>query len=141
MAENKTQRTPADVGAFVAGIADERRRRDAAALVELMTRVTGEAPAMWGSGIVGFGERPYAYASGRSGTWFTIGFAPRKAQLVLYPYGGFEDDETAALLARLGPHSTGKGCLYVKRLADVDAAALEDLLRRSVERAREEPPG
>jgi hypothetical protein len=134
MAELKTRRNDGDVGEFVAGIADERRRRDAAALVELMGRVTGEAPAMWGTSMVGFGDQPYRYASGRSGTWFTIGFAPRKQNTTLYLYGGFEDDATVALLERLGPHSTGKGCLYVKRLEDVDADVLEQLLRRSVAR-------
>ena len=140
MAELKTRRNDGDVGAFVAAIADEGKRRDAAALLELMGRVTGCEGEMWGTSIVGFGQRHYTYASGREGDWFTIGFSPRKANLTLYTYGGFEDDETAALLQRLGPHSTGKGCLYVKRLADVDPEVLERLLRRSVARSAE-PPG
>jgi hypothetical protein len=141
MAELKTQRNDGDVAAFVAGIADERRREDAATLVGLMGRVTGRAPEMWGTAIVGFGERSYRYASGRSGTWFTIGFSPRKANTTVYTYGGFDEPETAALLERLGPHSTGKGCLYVKRLADVDAGVLESLLRRAVARADEAEAG
>jgi hypothetical protein len=132
MAELKTRPNDGDVGAFVAGIADDRKRRDAAALVELMGRVTGCEARMWGTSIVGFGDRHYTYASGRQGDWFTIGFSPRKANLTLYTYGGFDDDEIAALLQRLGPHSTGKGCLYVKRLDDVDPEVLEGLLRRSV---------
>ena len=140
MAELKTRRNDGDVAAFVAGIPDDRKRRDAAQLVELMGRVTGCQAEMWGTSIVGFGQRHYTYASGREGDWFTIGFSPRKANLTLYTYGGFEDDETAALLQRLGPHSTGKGCLYVKRLADVDPEVLERLLRRSVARSAE-PPG
>ena len=140
MAELKTRRNDGDVAAFVAGIPDDRKRRDAAQLVELMGRVTGCQAEMWGTSIVGFGQRHYTYASGREGDWFTIGFSPRKANLTLYTYGGFEDDETAALLQRLGPHSTGKGCLYVKRLSDVDQEVLERLLRRSVARSAE-PPG
>ena len=140
MAELKTRRNDGDVAAFVAGIPDDRKRRDAAQLVELMGRVTGCQAEMWGTSIVGFGQRHYTYASGREGDWFTIGFSPRKANLTLYTYGGFDDDETAALLQRLGPHSTGKGCLYVKRLADVDPEVLERLLRRSVARSAE-PPG
>jgi hypothetical protein len=137
MAELKTRPNDGDVGAFVAGIADDRKRRDAAALVELMGRVTGCDAQMWGTSIVGFGERHYTYASGREGDWFTIGFSPRKANLTLYTYGGFDDGETAALLQRLGPHSTGKGCLYVKRLDDVDQEVLESLLRRSVAQSAE----
>ena len=140
MAELKTKRTDADVPGFVAGIGDQNRRQDAGALLELMHRVTGSQAALWGSYMVGFGEYGYRYATGRTGTWFTIGFAPRKQNLTLYLYGGFEDEQTAALLQRLGPHSTGKGCLYVKRLDDVDLVVLEDLLRRSVARAADEAP-
>ena len=140
MAELKTRRNDGDVGAFVAGIADDGKRRDAAALLALMGRVTGCEAEMWGASIVGFGERPQRYADGHTATWFTIGFSPRKANLTMYTYGGFDDAETVALLQRLGPHSTGKGCLYVKRLSDVDQEVLETLLRRSVAQSAE-PPG
>ena len=139
MAELKTRRNDDDVAAFVAGIPDERKRRDAAALVDLMGRVTGCEAEMWGTAIVGFGRRHYTYASGREGDWFTIGFSPRKAALTVYTYGGFDDEETAALLQSLGPHSTGKGCLYVKRLDDVDPGALERILRRSVALSDQSP--
>jgi hypothetical protein len=135
MAELKTQRNDANVADFVAGIADENRRKDAATLIALMSRVTGKPAEMWGTGIVGFGEYTYRYASGRTGTWFTIGFAPRKQSMTLYLYGGFDDDETADLLQRLGPYTTGKGCLYIKRLDNVDPAVLEGLLRRADTRA------
>jgi hypothetical protein len=137
MAELKTQRNTTDVAGFVAGIADQNRRTDAARLIEVMTRVTGSPAAMWGTGIVGFGEYSYRYASGQSGTWFTIGFAPRKQSTTLYLYGGFEDDETAALLAGLGPHSIGKSCLYIKRLEAVDLDVLENMLRRAHSRAQQ----
>jgi hypothetical protein len=141
MAELKTQRNDGNVADFVAGIADENRRQDAADLVALMSRVTGSAAEMWGTAIVGFGEYTYRYASGRTATWFPVGFAPRKQNLALYLYGGYDDAEAAALLQRLGPHKTGKGCLYVKRLGDVDPLALADLLRRAVTRAAESEPG
>jgi hypothetical protein len=140
MAELKTKRNDGDVAAFVAGIDNEDRRRDAAALIEVMSRVTGDPGEMWGTSIVGFGEYTYRYATGRTGTWFTVGFAPRKQNMTLYLYGGYDDQETTALLERLGPHSTGKGCLYVKRLDDVDPAVLENVIRRSVARAADQPP-
>ncbi len=135
MAELKTKRNDRDVADFVAEIVDESRRKDAATLLELMGRVTGSLPVMWGTSIVGFGEYSYRYASGRTGVWFTIGFAARKQNMTLYLYGGYEEAETVALLQKLGPHTTGKGCLYIKRLSDVDCGVLEDLLRHSVARA------
>jgi hypothetical protein len=100
--EPKTKQNDGDVDAFVRGIADDGRRADAAELVGLMARVTGAPGRMWGSGIVGFGERPQRYADGRESTWFRVGFAPRKQNLVLYLSGGFEEPGIAALLERLG---------------------------------------
>jgi hypothetical protein len=123
----KTKRTRASVDAFLAGIKDEGRRRDCAALVKLMRQATGSAPAMWGASIVGFGTHHYKYASGREGDWFIVGFSPRKTDLTLYVMSGAE--RHAAQLAKLGPHKTGRSCLYIKRLADVDL----DVLRRIVE--------
>jgi hypothetical protein len=134
VAELKTQRNDGDVAAFVAGIADDVRRRDAAKLVDVMTRVSGQPAEMWGTSIVGFGERELRYSGGRTGTWFTIGFAPRKQNTAVYTAGGLDEPETVALLQRLGPHSTGKGCVYLKRLDDVDAEVLEEFLRRAVRR-------
>ncbi len=133
MAELKTQPTDQDVEQFLNGIADEQKRQDSFTILALMQEVTGVAPKMWGSSIVGFGDQHYKYASGREGDWFLTGFSPRKQNLTLYITGGFE--QRAELLQALGKHSTGKGCLYIKRLADVDLAALKELLRQSVENA------
>jgi hypothetical protein len=130
MAELKTKQTGASVEDFLAGVADEARREDCRALVRLMTRVTGAPPRMWGSGMVGFGRYHYKYASGREGDWFLTGFAPRKQDLTLYIMAGFDRYED--LMARLGRHKTGRSCLYVKRLADIDADVLDALVTASV---------
>ena len=123
MAENKTKPTAASVDAFLDAIADPQRRADAKALRAMMERVSGEPAAMWGAGIVGFGSHHYKYASGREGDICRIGFSPRANEFALY--GGFL--HSPALLAKLGKHKTGKGCLYIKRLADLDAAVLEEM--------------
>lgn len=130
MAELKTQANDADVSAFLAGIADDGKREDCLKLLELMREATGAEARMWGSNIVGFGSLPYSYASGRSGTWFLAGFSPRKQNLTLYISGGLEQHDK--LLGRLGKHSIGKSCLYIKRLADVDLGVLETLVADSV---------
>jgi hypothetical protein len=135
MADLKTRPTGGDVDAFVRAIADETRREDCLKLLELMGRVTGVAPRMWGSSIVGFGSYHYQYASGREGDWFLTGFSPRKRDLTLYIMAGFEG--YGDLLARLGPHRTGKSCLYVKRLADLDLEVLEALVAASVKHMQE----
>jgi hypothetical protein len=111
------------------------REDDCRALLAMMERVTGERPKLWGSSIVGFGKYHYKYESGHEGDTCVVGFAPRKAALTLYLLPGFEG-EVAPLLEKLGKHKTGKGCLYVKRLADVDAAVLERILRTSVSAVR-----
>lgn len=126
--ENKTRKTASDVMAFLDGAPDERRR-DSLAVLALMREVTGAEPAMWGDYIVGFGDQHYRYASGREGDWFVIGFSPRKQSLTLYLTYGFE--RHADLLQRLGKHTTGKSCLYIKRLDDVDLDALRELIARS----------
>jgi hypothetical protein len=118
MADNKTKPTEISVAAFIAGITDETRRVDAQALVKLMQSATGEKPKMWGPSIVGFGSYHYKYDSGREGDMPLAGFSPRKAATVLYGVTGAGDSE--ALLAKLGKHTTGKGCLYIKKLGDVD---------------------
>ena len=118
-----------DVGAFLAGIADERRREDAAAVCELMAAATGQPPVMWGSAIVGFGQRHLVYDSGREMDFLVVGFSPRKAATTLYLAGALDD--YADELGRLGTHTTGKGCLYVKRLSDVDTDVLQELVARS----------
>src|SRR5580765_7476689 len=128
MAENKTQRTKASVAAFLAAIADPQRQRDAKALAALMRKATGETPAMWGLSIVGYGQTTY---QGRTGSvdWFPVGFSPRKAALVLYLMGGLKAN--ADLLAELGPQKVGGGCLYLRRLEDIDTAVLTRLIKRS----------
>jgi hypothetical protein len=130
MAENKTRPTAQSVAAFVDALEDETRRNDSKALIKLMGKASGEKPQLWGPSIVGFGSRHYVYDSGREGDTPVIGFSPRKAATVLYGAIGF--DGADRLLARLGPHTTGKGCLYIKQLTKVDAAVLEQLLARAV---------
>lgn len=125
------RRTGAPVAEFLAQIPDEQRRADAHRLCALMQEITGEPPAMWGTSIVGFGSHHYRYVSGREGDSPLAGFAPRSQHLVIYLIGEFTSRHRSAL-ARLGPHKTGKGCLYVKRLDDVDTGALHELIDRSV---------
>lgn len=131
MAELKTSRNDDSVDAFLAAVPDAGRRADAVAVCSLMGVVSGAAPAMWGVGIVGFGSRRLRYDSGRELDWFDIGFSPRKQALTIYLPG--ELDSYGDLFARLGKHTVGKGCLYVKRLGDVDSAVLEQVFRRAVE--------
>jgi hypothetical protein len=130
MAENKTKPTRVSVAAFIAALADPTKRADAQALVKLMQSVAGEKPKMWGPSIIGFGSYHYRYESGREGDMPLIGFSPRKAATVLYNMLGFSD--SAALLANLGKHTTGKGCLYIKKLADVDQKVLQALAAKSI---------
>ena len=125
------RRTGASVAEFLAGVPDERRREDARRLCAMMEQVTGEPPAMWGASIIGFGSYHYRYASGREGDSALASFSPRGQHLAIYLVGEFTDRHRSAL-ARLGPHKTGKGCLYVKRLDDVDSDALRELIDRSV---------
>jgi len=132
MAENKTKPTEASVAQFLDAVPDPVRRDDGKAVAALMARVTGEQPAMWGPSIVGFGAYRYKYESGREGEMCRIGFSPRKPELVLYVLNGNEDQ--SATLARLGKHKTGKGCLYIKQLGDVDLGVLEELVRDKLER-------
>lgn len=132
MAEAKTKATAESVDGFLDRVPDEARRKDCQTLVRLMRAATGEAPVMWGSSIVGFGRYRYKYASGHEGEWPIIGFAPRKNDLTLYIMPGFEP--FADLMARLGKYKTGKSCLYVKKLADVDQAVLKQLLAESTKK-------
>ncbi|HSA55923.1 MAG TPA: DUF1801 domain-containing protein [Gemmatimonadaceae bacterium] len=130
MAELKTKKTTRSVAAFLDAIDDESRRADCRTIVEMMRKATGAEPRMWGPSIVGFGEYHYKYASGREGDWFVAGFSPRKANLTLYIMSGFPQHE--ALMAKLGKYTTGKSCLYVKRLADIDLGVLARLIDASV---------
>jgi hypothetical protein len=130
MADNKTKPTKLSVARFINALTDQTRRADAKALVQLMQRAAGEKPKMWGPSIIGFGSYHYRYESGREGDMPLIGFSPRKAATVLYNMMGFSDSK--ALLAKLGKYTTGKGCLYVKKLADVDQQVLETMAVKSV---------
>ncbi|MBK6458236.1 MAG: DUF1801 domain-containing protein [Gemmatimonadetes bacterium] len=130
MAEPKTTRTTASVAAFLAAIEDPKRRADALAVKRLMEQASGEKAAMWGTAIVGFGSYHYVYASGQGGDWPLVAFSPRKQNLVLYIMPGF--DRYSELMARLGKCKTGKSCLYLNSLRDVDVSVLEELVRASV---------
>ena len=138
MADNKTKPTKLNVAAFIDALTDETKRADAKALIKLMQNATGEKAKMWGPSIIGFGSCHYTYESGREGDMPLVGFSPRKAAIVLYSVTGLSDSE--ALLAKLGKHTTGKGCLYIKKLADVDQKVLEALVDKSVAARRARYP-
>ena len=130
MAELKTKKTRDSVPAFLSTIEDPAARKDCKTLVGLMQAATGAKAKMWGSSIVGFGDYHYkSPATGREGDWFVMGFAPRRGTLTLYLMSGIHSHE--ALLGKLGKHKTGKGCLYIKRLGDVDGAVLKKLIREA----------
>lgn len=129
MADTKTTETDGDVDAFLATVQPEVRRRDAVTLRALMERVTGQPARLWGPSIVGFGRYHYRYPSGREGEMAAAAFSPRKASTTVYVVDGFE--AYADELARLGPHTLGAACLYIKRLQDVDLGVLERIIRRS----------
>ena len=124
------RRTQASVAGFLAAVPDEQRRQDARRLCAMMREITGEPPTMWGTSIIGFGTYHYRYASGHEGDAPLASFSPRRQHLAIYLVGEF-GDRYQPLLARLGPHKTGKGCLYLKRLDDVDHDALRELVDRS----------
>lgn len=129
MAENKTKATKASVSDYIAALPDAAKRADAKALARMMKDITGEPAKMWGPSIIGFGSLHYVYESGREGDMPLLGFSPRKPAFVLYGLRGAKDAD--AKIAKLGKVTTGKGCVYVKKLADVDIAALEKLARES----------
>lgn len=131
MAELKTKMNDADVEAFLNGIEDKRKREDSFAVLELMKKLTGNEPKMWGASIIGFGNYQYKYQSGREGDWFMTGFSPRKQNLVLYIMSGFSRYDE--LLAKLGKHKTGKSCLYINKLEDVDLDVLAEMIEKSME--------
>jgi len=130
MAELKTKPTKESVFDFLNKVSDKGRREDCLAVIEIMREVTKEEPERWGANIVGFGRYHYKYESGREGEWMITGFSPRKGDLTLYLMGGFESYPN--LMKRLGKHKTGKACLYIKKLADVDLKVLKELVEKSV---------
>jgi len=138
MAENKTKPTKQSVAAFIAALPDPAKRADSKALLKLMQSAAGEQPKMWGPSIIGFGSYHYKYDSGREGDMPVIAFSPRKPATVLYGMTGSSD--APALLAKLGNHTTGKGCLYIKKLAEVDQKVLKTLIEKSVRAARARHP-
>jgi hypothetical protein len=129
MAELKTKKQNGGVEEFLAAIEDEETRKDCQTIAKLMSKITGDKGDMWGTSIVGYGLYHYKYASGREADWLRMGFSPRKQNLTIYFMSGFEDKKD--LLAKLGPHSLGKGCLYVKHLRNIDLQVLEALIKQA----------
>ena len=136
MAELKTKVNDANVTTFLDGIADEAKRKDSYLLFEMMQKATKNEAKMWGDSIVGFDDYHYVGKSGREGDWLLAGFSPRKQALTLYMLGGWEQHDE--LLAKLGKHSLGKGCLYIKRLEDVDMSILNELIVEAVKHAKKQ---
>lgn len=134
MAELKTTQTDRSVEEFLNGISDKKTLNDCYTVLKLMQKITSEKPKMWGSSIVGFGNYHYKYESGREGDWFLVGFSPRKQNLTLYLMYGLERFEN--LLKKLGKYKTGKSCLYIKSLADIDQSVLKELIKQSVDLMR-----
>jgi hypothetical protein len=130
MAELKTKENKASVSGFLKAIPDKQRRDDALAVADMMKGITKTTPKMWGTSIVGYGSQHYRYASGREGDWFRTGFSPRKGALTLYITSSFA--EYPDLMAKLGKYTTGKSCLHIKRLSDVDTKVLKQLIARSL---------
>jgi hypothetical protein len=135
MAELKTQENDASIDDYLNSIEDEKKRVASFQIKELMEAVTGEEARMWGDSIIGFGHYRYQYASGREGEWMLVGFAPRKRNLTLYIMSGFNEYDN--LLEKLGKHSTGKSCLYINKLEDIDMDVLRELVDKSVQHMKE----
>ena len=130
MSDMKTAETDADPALFLSRVENRGRAEDAQAVMEIMARITGQPPRMWGDSIIGFGTYRYKYASGRQAEWFLTGFAPRKQNLTLYIMSGFENYEQ--LLGQLGKHKTGKSCLYINKLEDINLDVLREMVKESV---------
>jgi len=135
MAEAKTKPTEKTVDSFIATVEDDKVRADCYTIINLMEKVTGESHKMWGPAIVGFGKYTYKYESGRSGEICMTGFSPRKANITLYVLAGFPGQ--AELLQKLGKHKSGKGCLYIKKLDDINIDVLESLIKESIKFLKE----
>ena len=142
MPEQKTKPHSGDVGAFLAQVENDQKRADSHVLVELMSKISGEPPVLWGT-MVGFGQYHYKYPTGHEGDAFLVGFAPRKAAFSIYLMGTYFPEENArreALLAKLGKHRMGKSCLYVNKLSDIDLDVLRKLVEISVKKLRDTYP-
>ena len=127
----KTVKNDKSVTDFLNSVEHQKRREDSFEILKLMTEITGEEPAMWGDSIIGFGDYKYKYKSGREGEWMYVGFSPRKQNLTLYIMDGF--DGHTKLLEKLGKHKTGKSCLYINKLEDVDQDVLREIVKQSVD--------
>lgn len=138
MADQKTKPSEVSVETFLQNVKDETARDDCALLIRLMKKVTGSAPKMWGSSIIGFGQYHYTYDSGHEGFSCLTGFSPRKQNISLYIMPGLEAH--SELLEKLGKHKAGKGCLYIKKLSDIDVAILEKLVAASVHYLKKKYP-
>jgi hypothetical protein len=130
MAELKTKKTELSVEAFIKKIPEAQKRKDASVILELMEKATKAKGKMWGSAIIGFGDRHLKYESGRELDWFVMGFSPRKQNFALYISGTVEKQQ--ALLKRLGKHKTGKGCLYINKLEEVDLTVLKEIIKKGL---------
>lgn len=135
MTQNKTVENDNDVMAFLNAVEPEKKREDSFTIMKLMEEVTGEPAKMWGTSIVGFGSHHYKYESGREGDMANVGFSPRKQAITLYIMAGFDNYDD--LLSQLGKHKTGKACLYIKKLDDVDMDVLRELVKQSAEHMKE----
>jgi hypothetical protein len=131
MAELKTKLNDGSVEDFLNGVEDEQKREDSFELLQMMREISDEPAKMWGKDIVGFGTYHYVYASGREGDWMLSGFSPRKASLSIYLMAGF--DQLGDELTALGKHKSSKGCLYVKKLSDIDEKMLRKMIKKSIE--------
>ena len=131
MAEQKTKKTGERVEAFIDAVPDAQKREDSYTLLKMMQEITGEGPHMWGPSLIGFGDYHYKYESGCKGDWFVVGFSPRKAAISIYLTCGLHE-QFSSHLQRLGKIKTGVGCLYVKKLADIDQAVLREMIQISV---------
>jgi hypothetical protein len=130
MAELKTKKNEASVTKFLDGVKDEKKRQDSYTILKLMKQITKAEPKMWGTSMVGFGSYHYKYASGREGDWFVTGFSPRKQNLTLYIMSGIS--KYPDLSKKLGKFKTGKGCLYINKIEDIDIKTLKELIKQSV---------
>ena len=128
MAELKTKKNELKVEDFISAVSHEGKRADAFEILEMMKKITGEEPRMWGTSIIGFGDLHYKYASGREGDWFKCGFSPRKANISMY-ISGCDVAMHENRLEQLGKHKTGKGCIYINKLADIDKKVLKELIK------------
>ena len=133
MAELKTKPNKSSIDDFLAKLENEQKREDSYKILELMKKVTGEDPIMWGDSIIGFGNYHYKYASGREGDWFLTGFSPRKQNFSIYLMSCENDKNLSHLFSKLGKHKTGKSCLYFNKLSDIDLEILEQLICQSVD--------